>query len=98
MEYYPKTVCKNLVAEFDKKIAKIKDNGERTNIKNKEKEDKENKKKKKWKNNRNMKDLKERIIYNEEVLEKMQKKIRKLKIEIKLINDHIKNIIKQNIV
>ena len=45
-----------------------------------------------------MKDLKERIIYNEEVLEKMQKKIRKLKIEIKLINDHIKNIIKQNIV
>ena len=94
----PKTLCKNLVAAFDKKIAKIKDNGKRTNIKNKEKEDKENKKKKKWKNNRNMKDLKERIIYNEEVLEKMQKKIRKLKIEIKVINDHIKNIIKQNIV
>lgn len=90
------------MAAFDKKIAKIKDNGERTNIKNKEKIKKKKikkiKRKKKWKNNRNMKDLKERIIYNEEVLEKMQKKIRKLKIEIKVINDHIKNIIKQNIV
>ena len=37
MEYYPKTLCKNLVAAFDKKIAKIKDNGKRTNIRNKEK-------------------------------------------------------------
>ena len=90
------------MAAFDKKIAKIKDNGKSTNIRNKEKIKKKKikkiKRKKKWKNNRNMKDLEERIIYNEEVLEKMQKKIRKLKIEIKVINYHIKNIIKQNIV
>ena len=69
----PKKLCKNLVAAFDKKIEKIKNNGERAN-----KRDGEDREKKKvsweWKNNWNDNDNVERIIYNEVVLEKMQKK------------------------
>ena len=98
----PKRVCRNLVSAFDVKIKKIKDNGERAN-KREPANIKGNPKKKikrfsggRWKNKWNKNDYIENIVYNQDSLDKMQKKkIRILKREIRMLrknmNDELKN-------
>ena len=82
----PKTICRNLVNSFDEKISLLAKDGERVNKRN-HKSEKTNYT---WKNNWNTNDQIERIVYNNNVLENMQrKKIKDLKKELNDIHESL---------
>ena len=83
----PKRLCKHLINSFDKKIQKIKNDGERANQRNHTKY----KSIGEWNNRWNDTDNIERIVYNQKVLDNMKiKKIREIKKEIKDIESAFK--------
>ena len=76
----PKSLCKNLINSFDKKMELIKEKGERANKRSHSSE----KSNYSWKNSWNNNDKLERIIYNKKILEDMkEKKLRFLKRQLK---------------
>ena len=82
----PKTICRNLINSFDEKIGLLNKDGERVN-KRRHKSIKSNYY---WKNNWNNNDNIERIVYNNNVLEQMQKKkIKNLKKELNDIHESL---------
>ena len=66
----PKTICRNLVNSFDIKIGLLDEDGERVN----KRKHKGSKSHYSWKNNWNNNDFIERIVYNNNVLEKIKLK------------------------
>ena len=70
----PATLCKNLVKAFDEKINKVKNDGERANKRVKTTKTFSGE----WKNKWNKEDYVERIVYNQEAIERIKnKKIKK---------------------
>ena len=76
----PKSLCKNLINSFDKKMELIKEKGERAN----KRSHSSKKSNYSWKNSWNDNDKLERIIYNKKILEDIkEKKLRFLKRQLK---------------
>ena len=85
----PKTICRNLINSFNEKIGLLNKDGERVN-KRRHKSIKSNYY---WKNNWNNNDNIERIVYNNNFLEQMQKN--KIKNIQKELNDIYESLVEE---